>query len=87
MTNQNAKRDDSYVPTILAVSNADGVSTVQLWGDPITHRLLVQNPISSGSGAPNSTPSFIGQDYIDTTGKKVYKATGTSSSSDWTILN
>lgn len=87
MTNQNAKRDDSYVPTVLAVSNADGTSTVTLYADPITHRLLTQNPISSGSGAPNSTPSFIGQQYVDTSGKKIYFATGTSSSADWTITN
>lgn len=87
MTNQNAKHDDNSVPTILAVSYVDGTSTVVLWGDPLTHRLLVQNPISIGSGAPNSTPSFVGQMYVDTSGAKVYVATGTASSADWKILN
>jgi hypothetical protein len=37
----NAKRDDNYVPTLIAVSNADGVTPVTLYADPTTHRLLV----------------------------------------------
>jgi hypothetical protein len=41
------------------------------------------NLILSGAGAPGSTPSFIGQMYIDTTGKRQYFATGTASSADW----
>lgn len=44
----NAPRDDNYVPTLIAVSNADGVTPVVLWADPTTHRLLVD---SSGAGA------------------------------------
>jgi len=36
-----AKRDDNYVPTLLAVSNADGITPVTLYADPTTHRLLV----------------------------------------------
>ena len=36
-----AKRDNNYVPTMIAVSNADGVTPVVLWADPTTHRLLV----------------------------------------------
>jgi hypothetical protein len=44
---------------------------------------------TTGSGVPGSTPTFVGQQYIDTstTPKKVYIATATSSSSDWTVLN
>jgi len=37
----NAKRDDNYVTTLLAVSNADGTTPVTLYADPTTHRLLV----------------------------------------------
>lgn len=37
----NAKRDDNYIPTLLAVSNADGSTPVALYADPTTHRLLV----------------------------------------------
>lgn len=43
--------------------------------------------ITSGSGAPGSTPAAVGQIYVDTSGAKVYISTGTSSSSDWSILN
>jgi len=38
---------------------------------------------SSGAGVPSSTPSNLGDIYIDTTNLKIYIATGTSSSSDW----
>ena len=39
--------------------------------------------VSSGAGAPTSTPSGIGYIYIDTTNLKIYIATGTTGSSDW----
>lgn len=35
-----AKRDSNYVPTLIAVSNADGTTPVTLYADPTTHRLL-----------------------------------------------
>ena len=43
--------------------------------------------ISSGSGAPASTPEKIGDIYVDTSGSKFYFAKGTSSSADWIIVN
>lgn len=43
--------------------------------------------LSTGTSAPTTTPLKIGDEFIDTTNKKIYKATGTSSSSDWTLLN
>jgi general stress protein 26 len=42
---------------------------------------------SSGTGVPSTTPSRVGLLYYDTTNKKLYFSTGTSSSSDWTIAN
>lgn len=39
--------------------------------------------VSSGAGAPASTPSTIGAIYIDTTNAVFYVAMGTSSSNDW----
>lgn len=36
-----AKRDGNQVPTLIAVSNADGLTPVVLYADPTTHRLLV----------------------------------------------
>ena len=41
------------------------------------------NLILSGEGAPAMTPDFIGQSYIDTTGKVVYTATGVTNAGDW----
>ncbi len=38
---------------------------------------------TTGAGVPSSTPSNIGDIYIDTTNNKMYIAMGTSSSSDW----
>lgn len=43
-----ASRDQNRVTTLLAVSNADGVTPVTLYADPTTHRLLVSP--SGGSG-------------------------------------
>lgn len=43
--------------------------------------------ISSGAGAPGTTPSKVGDIYIDTTGDNAYIAVGTASSSDWEISN
>src|SRR3990167_4043462 len=53
----NAPRDDNSIPTLLAVSNVDGVTPVVLWADPTTHRLLVD---SSGglSGTINEIAYF-----------------------------
>lgn len=43
----NAGRDQNDVPSLLGVSNVDGKSTVKIYADPVTHRLLVD---SGGSG-------------------------------------
>lgn len=41
--------------------------------------------ISSGSGAPGSTPPRIGAIYVDTTAPALYVAKGASSSADWQL--
>ena len=43
--------------------------------------------ISSGAGAPGSTPSRVGEIYIDTTADTAYVSTGTASSADWTDVS
>ncbi len=43
--------------------------------------------VSSGTSAPSSTPTTLGQMYIDTSAVKVYISTGISSSADWTLVN
>lgn len=51
-----AKRDSNYIPTLIGVSNADGVTPVVLWADPTTHRLLVDY-LTSIDFADSETPS------------------------------
>lgn len=43
--------------------------------------------ITSGAGAPSSTPTKVGDIYIDTTGDDAYIAVGTTSSADWEKTN
>lgn len=43
--------------------------------------------ISSGAGAPGTTPSRVGLLYVDTTADDAYISTGTASSGDWTQVN
>jgi hypothetical protein len=43
--------------------------------------------ISSGTDVPSSTPSKVGDIYVDTSNKKLYFATGNGTSSDWTVAN
>ena len=83
----NAYRDENYVPTLIASSSADGQTPVRVYADPTTHRLLVQTVASSGSGAPATTPTALGQIYIDTLNTKVYVSTGTVNSGSWTVVN
>lgn len=49
MASENAKRDQNNVPTLLAASSTDGVSTVRLYADPTSHRLLVNSTGGGGS--------------------------------------
>ena len=62
------------------VANDDFLSAD--WNSMVTD-LKTRVVSSSGSGAPSSTPSGIGDIYVDTTVLKIYIATGVSSSSDW----
>jgi len=43
--------------------------------------------VTTGTGAPTSTPTRVGLEYYDLTGKKLYKSFGSSSSADWVIVN
>ncbi len=61
-----------------------------LTGDIITAIYQVPGSgfsVTNGIVAPISTPARIGDEYVDTVAKKIYFATGTSSSADWTIVN
>lgn len=45
-----AARDQNFVPTLLAVSSADGATPITLYANPATHRLLVQGSGGGGGG-------------------------------------
>ncbi len=45
--------------------------------------IKTRSVVTSGAGAPSSTPGKVGDMYIDTTALKIYIATGASSSADW----
>jgi len=71
--------------TGVAELDADNVSSIKNFSFPNQGGTFCA--FTSGSGAPGSTPTSIGQFYVDTTGLKFYGSTGTASSSDWKILN
>jgi hypothetical protein len=83
----NAQHDQNHVPTLTGISSTDGTTVIPVYVDATTHRLLVDLGVSTGTAAPTSTPSVIGEMYIDTSAKKAYVAMGTASSADWIILN
>ncbi len=56
-------------------------------GDVVEQAASTLPLISTGTAAPATTPGKVGDIYVDTTNKKLYFATGTSSSADWTIAN
>jgi hypothetical protein len=43
--------------------------------------------VTSGAGAPSTTPAAIGDVYVDTEALKIFAATGTASSADWQAIN
>ncbi len=68
-----AKRDDNFVTTLLAVSSVDGVTPVTLYANPTTHRLLV-DLAGSGTGdvvGPASATDNAVARFDATTGKLI----------------
>lgn len=45
-----AKRDQNYVPTLIGVSSDDGITPVNVYVDPVTHRMYVDATGGGGSG-------------------------------------
>ena len=89
----NPYSSDTY---IIWSSNWSSVQNDDLWWDTsnsthqectwVTSTLTISSDTTSGSWAPSTTPSYIWQQYVDTTNDMLYVATGTSSSSDWTLV-
>lgn len=83
-----APRDNNRVPALMGVSSSDGVTPTLIYVDPVTHRVLVDMPaVSSGVVAPSTTPTALGQTYINTATGSIYISNGTSSSANWVVVN
>lgn len=66
MANEQAKRDQNHVPTLLGTLNSDGTSTVLIKADPSTHSLNVEdNTTGTDNGGTidrrdnNFVPAFL----------------------------
>lgn len=85
-----AVEDTDYqgVPSEGAFADGDKtkLDAIEALADVTDLTNVVAALITSGAGAPGTTPTFVGQTYIDTTADKVYIATDTASSGDWTLM-
>ena len=52
------------------------------WNSMVTDQKS-RSKVSTGGGAPSSTPTMAGAIYIDTTNLRMYIAMGTTGSGDW----
>ncbi|MDE2101560.1 MAG: hypothetical protein KGL39_30220 [Patescibacteria group bacterium] len=50
-----SNHDNDHTPTLIAVSNADGVTPVKIYADPTTHRLFTTPATTSGSLTAQTT--------------------------------
>lgn len=73
MAQGNAKIDDNFKPTLIAVSTADGVTPVKLEADPITGNLQVDATASlAKDNIPISGASeAVGVAIVDTSGNQI----------------
>ena len=58
MSNE-ARRDQNSIPSLLGASNADGLTAITVYVDPVTHRLLVSTQDDAGSPATPITYNVI----------------------------
>ena len=71
-------QQDLHVEGTVRITSSSGTAT-SIVGRNVDGDVSTVTPLS-GSGAPASTPLFIGQLYIDTTGSSIYMAAGVSNS-------
>lgn len=74
----------------------DGAGQMRYYKNPVNGGVLTSDAsgnanwrvgVTNGATPPVSTPSYIGQLYVDTGTEKLYFAVGTSSSADWKPAN
>lgn len=82
----------SLTPTLWRDVSGQGndVPYVPHSGSPTQVELSYENEgypdTITGETAPTTAPNFVGQTYIDTVNKNIYRAVGTSSAADWKIV-
>ena len=82
VTSIDATTDDTW-SFLSTTTNYSTPYTPLYNGSPATKKYVDDIKPTSWSTAPSSTPTFVWQEYVDTTNDKLYVATWTSSSSDW----
>ena len=85
-TVSNISTDASYSRYLDVVGNYSTPFTPISDWHPATKKYVDDTKPTSWTWAPATTPSYIWQQYVDTTNDMLYVATGTSSSSDWTLV-
>lgn len=79
------------LPTLWRDISGQGndVPYVPTSGNPTQVELSYENvgypDTITGEAAPTTAPNFVGQTYIDTLNKNMYRAVGTTSAADWKI--
>lgn len=78
----------SVTASPVTLQGTNGITTTSDTGN---NKIMISGAalpqITSGSGAPTSTPTKSGNIYVDTTNYKTYISKGSSSSSDWIKQN
>jgi hypothetical protein len=82
-TTLDGKADDAHNHTIADITNLQTTLDGKADDADVTAK---QDKASTGTAAPTTTPSYVGQMNIDTTNKRYYIAEGTASSADWKRL-
>lgn len=73
MANEQAARDGNFVPTLLGVSSADGTSTVKIYANPTSHRLLID--AAGGVTGPGLSTDNAVVRWNGTTGAAIQNST------------
>lgn len=51
-----AKKDQNHIPTLLAASDADGVTPIPVYANPVRHRLSVQDALDGSDLSDEPAP-------------------------------
>lgn len=66
-----ARFDQNYVPSLIAVSNADGVTPVTVWADPSTHGLISSATLGGSAIPASGLSSAAAVQIVDGSGNQI----------------